>query len=82
MTGVGAVRDAGLRDRFLAGMSYDGHSLVTRPLASAAAPSRLVLTTRARGTLPKAAEAFRAVCLDLFAGRMDNPDANAFAGLE
>jgi DNA-binding transcriptional LysR family regulator len=39
-------------------MSYDGRALVTRPLASAAAASRLVLATRSGVPLSPAAHAF------------------------
>lgn len=63
-------------------MSYDGRSLITRPLAAETAPSRLVLITRARGTLTQAAEAFRAVCFDLFARQAAALDARAFPKLE
>ncbi len=64
-------------------MSYDGRSLTTRPLAAEAAPSRLVLTTRTHGALTQAAAAFRATCLDLFAGqKAAHPDARFFPDLE
>ncbi len=57
-------------------MSYDGRSLTTRPLAAETKPSRLVLITRAQGTLAAAAEAFRTTCRALFA-RQDAGDGSA-----
>lgn len=64
-------------------MSYDGRSLTTRPLAAETASSRLVLTTRTQGKLTQAAEAFRAVCLQLFAKqRAAYPQARVFPDLE
>lgn len=48
-------------------MSYDGRSLVARPLASPVRPSNVVLARRAGGQLGAAAAAFRDVCIDLFA---------------
>ena len=64
-TGPTACRSASMRAAYslLAtkpanNMSYDGRALVTRPLASAAAASRLVLATRAGVPLSPAAHAF------------------------
>jgi flavin reductase (DIM6/NTAB) family NADH-FMN oxidoreductase RutF len=47
-------------------MSYDGRALVTRPLASAAAASRLVLATRSGVPLSPAAHAFADHCRSFF----------------
>jgi DNA-binding transcriptional LysR family regulator len=50
-------------------VSYDGRVLVTRPLAGAAAPSRLVLAHMAGHALSPAAGAFAAQCRDFFRDR-------------
>jgi flavin reductase (DIM6/NTAB) family NADH-FMN oxidoreductase RutF/DNA-binding transcriptional LysR family regulator len=47
-------------------MSYDGRALVTRPLASAAATSRLVLATRSGVPLSPAAKRFAGHCRTFF----------------
>ncbi|MGA2342152.1 MAG: LysR substrate-binding domain-containing protein [Steroidobacteraceae bacterium] len=47
-------------------MSYDGRALVTRPLASAAATSRLVLATRSGVPSSPAAQAFAGHCRSFF----------------
>ncbi|MCG6902256.1 MAG: flavin reductase, partial [Rhodobacter sp.] len=47
-------------------MTYDGRALVTRPLASDAAPSRVVLATRKRGTLGRPAQQFLRFCREFF----------------
>jgi len=47
-------------------MSYDGRALVTRPLASAAATSRLVLATRSGVPLSPAAKGFAGHCRSFF----------------
>jgi len=50
-------------------VSYDGRVLVTRPLAGAAAPSRLVLAHRAGHPLSHAAESFAEQCREFFRDR-------------
>jgi flavin reductase (DIM6/NTAB) family NADH-FMN oxidoreductase RutF len=47
-------------------MTYDGRALVTRPLANAAAASRLVLATRSGAALSPAALAFSDHCRSFF----------------
>lgn len=49
------------------GMSYDGKSLMTRPLNGPVRPSNLVLASRVGGQLGPAAAAFHRVCSRLFA---------------
>jgi hypothetical protein len=50
-------------------MSYDGRALTARPLDVETTASRVVLTTRAHGSLTLVAAAFRTVCFDLFASQ-------------
>lgn len=47
-------------------MTYDGRALVSRPLISDVAPSRVVLATRKNATLSIAAERFIWFCRDFF----------------
>jgi len=53
------------------GMTYDGHALVTRPLASDTGPSRVVLAYRRGARLSKPAEEFAWLCRDFFGIDLD-----------
>ncbi len=53
------------------GMSYDGHALVTRPLADAAPPGRLVLARRRDATMNAATQAFLWHCAAVFGLDLD-----------